>query len=357
MNLTRNVVFDFGDRVLKSYADFGLIQKSAPEVTPPAPKTNYVEVPGANGSIDLSEALTGYVVYEDREIVLHFRRVMPEMNGTSDKRTDEYLHFAACLQGRRCKLYLDESDKYCFDCRLTVGEMSASGDAWDVDVTAVAQPYRTTAEPTVKTIALSNTDLLDYDLQISSETPKGERTVYALADPDLSKYYALRFVGVEISSGQFKILITNSDRAQVFTFYAEDGPEFFIGISELTTVDAAAVTSIEIETSKFEPTEISGQKPGRAERITNGQSSTATPTACTRPTVPTFSCANDGATISVVESSRPSLVIGASIHVAAGETKSSDDIVLRDMLDLMIVPDTFPNGNGVVKITYQEGVL
>lgn len=38
MNLTRNVVFDFGDRVLKSYADFGLIQKSAPEVTPPAPK-------------------------------------------------------------------------------------------------------------------------------------------------------------------------------------------------------------------------------------------------------------------------------------------------------------------------------
>ena len=59
MNLTRNVVFDFGDRVLKSYDDFGLIQKSAPEVTPPAPKTNYVDVPGANGSIDLSEALTG----------------------------------------------------------------------------------------------------------------------------------------------------------------------------------------------------------------------------------------------------------------------------------------------------------
>lgn len=136
----------------------------------------------------------GHVVYEDREIVLHFRRVMPSLDGAQDKRLEDYLHFAACLQGLRCKLYLDESDKFCFDCRLTVGQMSASGDAWDVDVTAVARPYRTTATPTVTTVTMTNDDLLEYDLEFSNVSMKDGVTTYTLQSVGFDGYAKLRFL-------------------------------------------------------------------------------------------------------------------------------------------------------------------
>lgn len=359
MNLTRNVVFDFGDRVLKSYADFGLIQKSAPEVTPPAPKTNYVDVPGANGGIDLSEVLMGHVVYEDREIVLHFRRVMPSLDGAQDKRLEDYLHFAACLQGLRCKLYLDESDKFCFDCRLTVGQMSASGDAWDVDVTAVARPYRTTATPTVTTVTMTNDDLLEYDLEFSNVSMKDGVTTYTLQSVGFDGYAKLRFFGEVLSSSAFEITFISQNGRKAFSYQYDVGEqaEIIIPISDISTINPSAVFALTVETSKYDPTEMSGMKPGRAERIYNGQSSLSTLTSCTRPTVPKFACTNDGATIAVVKSVRPPLVLGASLHVAAGETKSNNDIVLHDMLELMITPDTYPDGNGVITITYQEGVL
>lgn len=42
------------------------------ETTDPEPKTHYVDLDGMNGTIDLTESLTGEVTYEDREIVATF---------------------------------------------------------------------------------------------------------------------------------------------------------------------------------------------------------------------------------------------------------------------------------------------
>lgn len=48
-----------------SYDDFGLILSSV-HIPPAAPKTNYVDIPGADGQLDLTEAL-GCVRYQMRE--------------------------------------------------------------------------------------------------------------------------------------------------------------------------------------------------------------------------------------------------------------------------------------------------
>ena len=54
----------FGDK--NTWDDWHLIPSSRPLFNPPTPKTKYQDIPGANGKLDLSEALTGYPVYDNR---------------------------------------------------------------------------------------------------------------------------------------------------------------------------------------------------------------------------------------------------------------------------------------------------
>ena len=53
-----------------TYTDYGLYVTNTNPVEPPEVKAEYIEVPGRNGQIDLTEALTGYTVYNNRQIVL-----------------------------------------------------------------------------------------------------------------------------------------------------------------------------------------------------------------------------------------------------------------------------------------------
>lgn len=60
----------FGNK--HSYRDFGLILSSK-TIPLPKPKTDLINVPGADGSIDLSTVLTdGDVKYENRSITCKF---------------------------------------------------------------------------------------------------------------------------------------------------------------------------------------------------------------------------------------------------------------------------------------------
>ena len=51
---------------IKSWEDLYLVPVSRPVVSPPAIKTNYVDIPGSSGSLDLTEVLTGKPLYSDR---------------------------------------------------------------------------------------------------------------------------------------------------------------------------------------------------------------------------------------------------------------------------------------------------
>ena len=46
----------FGDK--HSFKDWGLILKERPDIKPPNVKTSYVDIAGANGSLDLTEVLS-----------------------------------------------------------------------------------------------------------------------------------------------------------------------------------------------------------------------------------------------------------------------------------------------------------
>ena len=55
-----------------TWDDWYLIPSSRPVINPPKPKTKYIDIPGADGHLDLSTALTGDIAYECREGSLEF---------------------------------------------------------------------------------------------------------------------------------------------------------------------------------------------------------------------------------------------------------------------------------------------
>lgn len=60
---SHSIKFLYGSELFDTWEDFHMAPKARPFVAEPQVKTNYIDVPGANGSLDYTEALTGSVLY------------------------------------------------------------------------------------------------------------------------------------------------------------------------------------------------------------------------------------------------------------------------------------------------------
>ena len=60
----------FGEK--NTWDDWHLIPSSRPVINPPKVKTEYVDLPGTDGSLDLSEVVAGQAVYENRTGTIEF---------------------------------------------------------------------------------------------------------------------------------------------------------------------------------------------------------------------------------------------------------------------------------------------
>lgn len=99
----------------------------------PAVKTQTVSVPGADGELDLTDALTGEPVFGNRTIKLKL--------GFCPRGPFDFYAFAAAVHGQRRKLELDGRDGYYIG-RCMVGTPDTSQDRTIFDVTIDADPYR-----------------------------------------------------------------------------------------------------------------------------------------------------------------------------------------------------------------------
>ena len=85
-----------------SYRDFGLILSSK-VISPPEPQTKFVAVPLRDGSLDLTESLTGDVRFKDRKITMTFTVIDP-VNMWSARVSEIENH----LHGKRFRIIFDE---------------------------------------------------------------------------------------------------------------------------------------------------------------------------------------------------------------------------------------------------------
>lgn len=120
-----------------SIKDWGLYLKEWPEISPPEPKTNFVDIPGADGSIDLTEALTGRPTYKDREISFTFsvvdgRKQWPYI----------YSEIMAYLHGQKLQVTLDVDPYYYYEGRFQVDKWTSDKCLAQIVIKGTVSPYK-----------------------------------------------------------------------------------------------------------------------------------------------------------------------------------------------------------------------
>ena len=110
------------------------------ELSPPDVKTYTVDIPGGNGVIDLTEALTGDVAYEQREQSFEFKCIYPESFERVKTQLSDFLH------GRSFDYQLSFDPGYTYHGRFKVNTYShegyVGGIVGDINITVTADPYK-----------------------------------------------------------------------------------------------------------------------------------------------------------------------------------------------------------------------
>lgn len=120
-----------------TWRDFHAVIQNSDIVGSPTPNTNYVDVPGGNGHIDLTEALTGDVTYSNR--TLTFELAMKTMPSLWPQITNKIYN---ALHGKAVQVILDEEPSHYFYGRVTVESAARSQIAGQVVLSVDCEPYR-----------------------------------------------------------------------------------------------------------------------------------------------------------------------------------------------------------------------
>ena len=118
--------------------------KSTPKISSPEPKTHYVDIPGAHGAMDLTEALTGKVQFHNRKIELEFIT----MAGRSDW-SAIYSEILSALHGQMVKIALDDDPLHYYTGRVTVGDPERDRKHVTLKMTAEVEPFKRNREGTM----------------------------------------------------------------------------------------------------------------------------------------------------------------------------------------------------------------
>ena len=137
---------------IHSYEDLNLILSKV-NIPPATPKTNYVDIPGGDGSADLTEAL-GEVKFKDRECTFTFT-VFPCDDFEEKKREISNL-----LNGRRFKIVLDKDPDYYWDGRCSINEYASDRQKHEIVIGATVAPYKLKHDPTVVMVEGATTEVV-----------------------------------------------------------------------------------------------------------------------------------------------------------------------------------------------------
>lgn len=137
------------------FKEYGLILISK-EISAPSIKTQYVELEGVDGSLDLTDCY-GEINYSDREISLEFASINKNLNAV-------FTNFQNDFHGKKVKIIFDDDADYFYLGRISCDKWKCNKRVADLGVSIICNPYKYKLHRTVinhavaseKTIILSN---------------------------------------------------------------------------------------------------------------------------------------------------------------------------------------------------------
>lgn len=114
----------------KTWDNWHLVPTSRPLVVPPSIKTNYVDLPGTNGMLDLTTYLTGAPLYNNREGSFEFMVIGsdPSTGASYGSWISRYQTIMNALAGKSATLRLADDPNYYYTGRLWVSDWTSNND-------------------------------------------------------------------------------------------------------------------------------------------------------------------------------------------------------------------------------------
>ena len=143
-----------------TYQDWGFILVSRPDTGTPVPRTYKVEIPGADGDLDLTEATTGEVKYGNRQMNFKLRAMIP-LEEQEQLKSDIY----NAIHGRKMAIYLDEDPDHYYTGRVEVKSFKRSCCKVDMEITVDAEPFKIDEDYTIMKFTVEpSSDVEDIEL-------------------------------------------------------------------------------------------------------------------------------------------------------------------------------------------------
>lgn len=220
-----------------TWDDWHLVPSSRPLVNPPTVKTHYVDLPGNDGSIDLTEVLSGKPVYTSRQgswefLVINSGQVVYDSN--YDLWQERYTTVMTYLHGQKCRVILDDDPGYYYSGRLSVDEWEPGDHNSTITIKYILEPYKKTIDDmsdnwlwdpfnfetgvirTYKNLAINGTRTIDYIIS----TTVTDSPVITTNNKDMSvtfngKTYALNrgeniVKGIQLTEGTNQLTFTGN---------------------------------------------------------------------------------------------------------------------------------------------------
>ena len=135
----------FGEK--NTWDDWHLIPTSRPVFNPPAQKVKTIDIPGGDGVIDLSQALTGYPIYQNRTGSFEFivpNGFEPWNPGTIEKQPwhTTYSDIMDYLHGQKLRAVLEDDPEYFYEGRFTVNAWKSANDWSRITIDYDVGPYK-----------------------------------------------------------------------------------------------------------------------------------------------------------------------------------------------------------------------
>lgn len=140
--------------------DLGMVMLDDLKISAPAVKSSYVDVPGIDGSLDYTEALTGYPLYEDRQVSFTLFGKYDEPTLAMARKA-----FAARFNGRVVHIETPDLPGYYWRGRVTMTDYGAYNSGRIGVNMENAFPYRLKRDVTVREISLAANTPVDVELK------------------------------------------------------------------------------------------------------------------------------------------------------------------------------------------------
>lgn len=178
------------DGVINTWKSFAMAPKSRPFVVSPTVKEEYVDVPGADGGLDYTEALTNSVRYARRTGSWDFivDNDMTQDDSSGARWPNFYSNILKTFHGKKWQyIILDDDPQYYWRGRTSVQGGLGNKDYSSVTINYNLEPYKTPIGSSDRNVWLWN-DLFSTTIIYGSFSVQGRKARDILNESKMYKY-------------------------------------------------------------------------------------------------------------------------------------------------------------------------